>query len=115
MHRFRHHRVEPGAVQVVAGVRTNVAARCARPPRAAFQWRRACLSRSVLAVDSAPVLDVKDQRDKPLIIDFVEDAPVSRPYAPGAGVAHKLRCLPRPGILRKTIDDPLQPPLHSAV
>jgi hypothetical protein len=49
--------------------------------------------------------DIEDQDHEPVVVNLVEDPPVSSPDTPRAGIADELCGLPRPGIFRKPVDD----------
>jgi len=53
--------------------------------------------------------DVEDQDHELAIVNLVEDPPVTCADTPRPRVAHQLGGLPRPGILREPVDNPLYP------
>lgn len=57
------------------------------------------------AVGSAPVPYVEDQYRDLLVVDFLQDSPGTGPYPPRPRVAHKLRGLPWPEVLREPVND----------
>jgi hypothetical protein len=56
-------------------------------------------------VDLAPVSDIQDQDDEPVVVHLVENSPVTDPDAPGAGIAYQSRGLTGVRILGKPVDD----------
>jgi len=49
--------------------------------------------------------DVEDQDDKPVVVDLVEDSPVTRSDTPRAGVTYKLCSLAGIWVLGELADD----------
>lgn len=61
-------------------------------------------SRSVTAVSLAAVPDVKHEDDELVIMDLVQDAPVTRPHPPSTGIADKLGGLAGARIVNEAIN-----------
>jgi hypothetical protein len=58
--------------------------------------------------------DIEDKNDQPVIVNLIQNPPVTHPDAPCAGIAHKRCGLPRARVLGKTIDGLPYPLLHGA-
>jgi hypothetical protein len=48
---------------------------------------------------------IEDQDDKPVVVDLVEDPPVTSSDTPGSWIAYQLRGLAGVRVLREPVDD----------
>ena len=69
----------------------------------------------VAAVYRAAVSDIEDQDDELIVVDLVQDPPGTGPDPPCARVADELASLPRVGIFRKPVGNPLHLPLYGTI